>query len=36
MHYGNGVFRMGNKEIVENYWTAHFERDWGKDGNVFF
>ena len=19
---------MGNKEIVESYWDAHFDRDW--------
>jgi len=28
-------FRMGNKEIVENYWIAHFDRDWAKMATFF-
>ena len=35
MHYGIGVFRMGNKELVENYWAAHFGRDWVKMATFF-
>ena len=29
MHYRNGVF-VRNKELIEDYWAAHFDRDWVK------
>ena len=26
---------MGNKELIENYWAAHFDRDWVKMATFF-